>query len=178
MRSIKLGSLFGLEMRVAPISFLIGSLALWIVLIMIAMSLLAMLWFDALIGSLLAVILHWVGEIAHQFGHAWGARRIGYPMFGIRLGTLGLFSTSLYPRDEPPLPARLHITRALGGPLGSFIVSLATGVIVIALDPIGGIARALAWFFLLENFFVFGLGAFLPLGFNDGSTILEWWNKR
>ena len=29
-----------------------------------------------------------------------------------------------------------------------------------------------------ENLLVFGGGAFLPLGFNDGSTLLHWWPKR
>jgi hypothetical protein len=33
-------------------------------------------------------------------------------------------------------------------------------------------------FFFLENLFVFTLAAFLPLGFTDGSTLLEWRGKR
>ena len=177
MHSIKLGSLFGLELRVAPLLFLNGSVALWIALVASAVIVLRWSWLDALIGGLIAVILHWDGEIMHQLGHAWAARRVGSPMLGIRLGTLGIFSTALYPRDEPALPARIHITRALGGPIASVIVSLVAGMIVLALDPIGGIVRALAWFFLFENFFVFALGALLPLGFNDGSTLLEWWKK-
>ena len=28
------------------------------------------------------------------------------------------------------------------------------------------------------NLLVLGLGAFAPLGFTDGSTILTWWGKR
>jgi hypothetical protein len=31
---------------------------------------------------------------------------------------------------------------------------------------------------LLDNLLVFTLGAFLPLGFTDGSTILRWWRRR
>jgi hypothetical protein len=30
----------------------------------------------------------------------------------------------------------------------------------------------------LDNFFVFTLGAFIPLGFNDVSTIIYWMRRR
>jgi hypothetical protein len=33
-------------------------------------------------------------------------------------------------------------------------------------------------FFFLDNLLVFTLGAFLPLGFTDGSTLLRYWPQR
>ncbi|MEI2608850.1 MAG: hypothetical protein V9G20_09490 [Candidatus Promineifilaceae bacterium] len=32
--------------------------------------------------------------------------------------------------------------------------------------------------FFIQNFFIFFLGAFLPLGFTDGSTLLRYWRQR
>ena len=54
---------------------------------------------SALLGGVIVVILHWFSELVHQLGHAWAARRTGYPMIGIRCGTFGVFATSLYPPD-------------------------------------------------------------------------------
>jgi hypothetical protein len=42
----------------------------------------------------------------------------------------------------------------------------------------GGTLWWLALFFFLENFVVFTLEVFLPLGFNDGSTLLYWLRRR
>jgi hypothetical protein len=42
----------------------------------------------------------------------------------------------------------------------------------------GGLWYLPVLFFGLENLLLYGLGAFLPLGFTDGSTLLEWWPKR
>ena len=42
----------------------------------------------------------------HQFGHAWAARRVGYPMTGLRYR--GVLAASLYPRNEPELPADIQ----------------------------------------------------------------------
>ena len=86
---------------------------------------------DVVIGAVMAVVLHWASEFVHQLGHAWAARRVGYPMTGIRFW--GVLSTSLYPSDELPLPAALHIRRALGGPMASLLLSVAAALLVWAL---------------------------------------------
>lgn len=87
-------------------------------------------------------------------------------------------ATSLYPKDEPELPGEIHIRRALGGPPGSLTLSLTAGVIALILRPIGGVVWWVALFFFLDNFIVLTICAFLPMGFTDGSTLLEWSNKR
>jgi len=99
-------------------------------------------------------------------------------MVGIRLGKWGLLGTSLYPPDEEALPAKTHIRRALGGPIGSLLFTVVAAVTALVLRPV---SVALWWvgvFFFLDNLIVFALGAFLPLGFTDGSTLLQWWGKR
>ena len=128
----------------------------------------------ALGGGLLGTGLYWLSEILHNLGHAWAARRTGHPMTGIRLGFLFIFGTSLYPADEGELPAAVHMRRAAGGP----ILSTTLGLVAIALGLLSGNSLG-AWVmgFGLLNLFLFGLGALLPLGFNDGSTLI-YWRKR
>ena len=132
----------------------------------------------AVAGGFLAVLLHWASELIHQLSHAWAARRAGHPMTGIRFGTMGLLSTSVYPPDEPPLPAAVHIRRALGGPTGSLLSTVVVAVVAALLRPAGGAPWWVAFFVFLDNLFVLTLGALLPLGFTDGSTLLHWWGKR
>ena len=97
-------------------------------------------------------------------------------MTGIRLGFLGVLSSALYPSDEIELPPAIHIRRALGGPTASLLVAAFVFLLVRALVP-GGVLWWLAILFLVDNLFVLGLGSLLPLGFTDGSTILQWLRK-
>ncbi|MFZ0544673.1 MAG: hypothetical protein WAM60_04515 [Candidatus Promineifilaceae bacterium] len=175
MKSYKTGIFGDLFFVITP-SAVIASAVLWLVLTLIAIYLLDVAPVAAVIGSLLAVALHWMSELWHQKGHAVAARRTGYPMVGVRLWTL--LGASLYPRDEPALSADVHIQRALGGPIASLILVPIALVLLFASNSAGGVPLLLAKFFLLENTFVFFLGAFLPLGFTDGSTLLQYWGKR
>ena len=177
MHEYRLGTLAGLQLRVMPFA-LVGSLLLLVVLSGFAMVVLHISIGEALAGSLLAVLLHWVSTLVHHLGHAWAARQTGYPMSGIRFGMWGVLATSVYPPDEPTLPAKVHIRRAWGGPLGSFLFSLVAFVIALLLRTVN---ESLGWvgtFFFLDNLLVFTLGVFVPLGFTDGSTLWQWWGKR
>ncbi len=177
MNEYKLGKVAGLSLSIEPLA-IIGSILLLVLLSGVAIGVLKLPVGEAIGASLLALILHWVSAIAHHLGHAWAARRTGYPMMGIRLGTLGLLGTSLYPPDEQALPATIHIRRALGGPIASLLFSLVAAIAALALRIVGG---ALGWvgvFFFLDNLVVLTLGALLPLGFTDGSTLLQWWGRR
>jgi hypothetical protein len=169
-REIYLGRLAGLRLSAEP-SAIVGSILLWVVLSAFALLLLNFSLDAAILGGFAAMLLHWVSVFAHQLGHAWAARRTGYAMTGVRLR--GLLSLSIYPNDEPALPASIHIRRALGGPQGSLLTTL-----IAALPPLLLSAGSSPWwvalFFFLNNLFVFTLGSFLPLGFTDGSTLLKW----
>jgi hypothetical protein len=177
MHEYRLGTLADLRLSAVPFA-LVGSILLLVSLSGIAMGVLHAPVGEAIAGSLLAVLLHWVATLVHHLGHAWAARRTGYPMSGIRFGMWGLLATSLYPPDEPSLPANIHIRRALGGPLGSLLFSLVALGIALVFRTVN---ESLGWagtFFFLDNLLVFTLGPFVPLGFTDGSTLLQWWGKR
>jgi hypothetical protein len=176
MKEYKLGQVAGLDLIAMPLA-VVGSILLLVLLSGIAIAVLHMPIGEAIVGGLIAVTLHWVSDIAHHLGHAWAARRTGYPMTGIRLGTWGLLGTSLYPPDEPILPAATHIRRAWGGPAGSLLFTLAAAVAALIVRNVSSMLWWVGVFFFLDNLLVFTLGAFLPLGFTDGSTLLHWWGK-
>ena len=157
-------------------SALVGTLLLYSVLTGVAWGLLKFSLAEALTFGLLATVAHWALAIIHQLGHAWSAKRTGYPMIGMRFWWV--LSTSLYPGNEPKLPDRIHVQRALGGPLLSFVVSILAAFWTWWIWPPRGVTGWLAFFILADNLLTFTLGALLPLGFTDGSTLLRLWRGR
>ncbi|GAC1330236.1 MAG: hypothetical protein NVSMB17_07370 [Candidatus Dormibacteria bacterium] len=134
---------------------------------------------NALVGAALLVLLHWVSETWHNFGHFTGARRTGFPMEGVRLGTaLLVFGTSVYPADEQPVSAAVHVQRALGGPISNIILGGLGLVLTLVLSSLRSPFTWVGVVFTLENLLVFVVGNFVPLGFNDGSTLRYWWPRR
>ncbi|HEV8191776.1 MAG TPA: hypothetical protein VGP82_09875 [Ktedonobacterales bacterium] len=173
-RTLPLGRLGSLRLS-ARLSALLGTLLLGAALSAIAVLVVQVPLAEAVLFGLLTVVVHWISDIVHQLGHAWAARRTGYPMAGIRLWWV--LSTAVYPQNEPRLPAALHIRRAFGGPTMSLMVTLVAAVLAVLAQPLGGIVWWLAAFLFLDNLLVFTLGSLLPLSFTDGSTLLHWWGK-
>ena len=150
-----------------------AALGLWLLLTMAGQ-----LWLDwplaqTVWGGLIATLFLLDGELVHHLGHAWAAQRTGYPMSGIRLWAL--LGTSIYPKDEPTLPAAIHRRRAWGGPIISFLSGLLYGVIALLLRDISPFWYTIFLFAAVVNTLVFALGALLPLGFTDGSTLIHYW---
>jgi hypothetical protein len=175
MDGVRIGRVADLEVSFAP-SALAGSAALWAAFAAIGVVVFRAGVVEAVVGGLLMTLLHWVSELFHNLGHASAARRVGHPMIGVQFYlVLGL---SQYPADEASLTPQQHMRRALGGPAGSALVTLAAALIavlmVIAHAPLGWVAVLL----FLDNLLVFTLGAFLPLGFSDGSTLIYWARRR
>jgi Zn-dependent protease len=169
---IKLGRLAGLQLSALP-SAVISAIGLWTLLTMLAAVVSPLPIGTAILGGLIAAVLHYMSETLHQLGHAFAAKRAGYPMTGIRFWFV--LGASVYPPDEPVLPGRIHIQRALGGPIVSMLVGVIAGAIAAITTGLPGWLIA---FFAFDSLVVMGLGAFVPLGFTDGSTIITWWGKR
>jgi hypothetical protein len=171
--SIPLGRLAGLTLS-ARTSSIYGSVLLWAVFTVLGW----LLWADfsiALLFGLLCTLFHWLADLVHQLGHARAARSTGFPMTGVRAWFI--FSQSLYPEDEEPLPGSVHTRRALGGPIASILFGAVTGVAAWLVFPISDLVGWALIVMTLDSWLVFGFGAFLPLGFTDGSTLLAWWGK-
>lgn len=174
-KAYRLGTVAGLRIAAERSAFY-TSAAFWILVSGGGILLLDLSPTEAIVGGLAAVGLHWLAGFAHHLGHAWAARRTGFPMSGLYCRLL--LCASRYPRDEPQLPANVHIRRALGGPLFSLLLAAAAGFLGVLLQAQGGRLWYLAAFLALDSLLVFTVGALLPLGFTDGSTLLEWWPRR
>ena len=174
MKDIRVGRLGGLDLIMGSTAW-IGAVVLWALLAAGGYFILKVPLMDALVGALAASILHFASEMIHQFGHAIAARRVGYPMTGMRFW--GVLASSLYPPDEPDLPPATHIRRALGGIPMSAVVALIGAALAVITQPLGGVVWAVILFFALDNLIVFTFGSLLPLGFTDGSTLLHYWRK-
>ena len=177
MKEHRLGTWAGLQWTMTR-SAIIGAIGLWLVVaaVMVAFNIPIG---SALLGGVIVVLLHELSEIVHQLGHAWAARRTGYPMSGVRFGVLGIFAASVYPPAEPALPAKIHIRRAMGGPIFSaWLSSIAFIIILLTIRTAAPVWQFVLWFFFLDNLFVMTLQAFIPLGFNDGATIWHWIRRR
>lgn len=174
-RRWQIGQLMGVEIWFRLNAMVLSGL-LWLVFSFVANFWLGFTWGQAVLLGGTAVLIHWLSETAHHLGHALAARQVGYPMQ--KIISWYLLMTSVYPKDEPPLHATFHIKRALGGPAASLLLALAAGALLRYLPNAGSVIHALASFAFWENFVVLFLGAFLPLGFTDGSTLLTWWPRR
>ncbi len=168
-KPIHLGQVVGVRLSAAPSAFA-GSALLWQGLSALGTLLLQQPLGAAILLGLAAVLLHWLADLWHQGGHAWAAHRAGHPMVGVQLW--GILSTSVYPPGEPALPKAIHIRRVLGGPIGSLLLTV-VAIIPLLLLASGTGLWWLALFFFLDNLLTFSAGAFLPLGFTDGSTLLR-----
>ena len=173
MKSRHLAKIAGLCVTLTPPA-LIGTLILWAIFTWAGARLLDLPPGLALLGGIAAAGLHWLADFCHQLGHAWAARRVGYPMSGVSLGKWLIFSSSQYPTDEINLAPAIHIRRALGGPAASLAIAALTGLLAWALRPADNLAKWLVLFFSLDNLGA-ALGAFIPLGWTDGSTLLKMW---
>jgi hypothetical protein len=178
MKEYRLGKWSGLQWSMTRAA-IVGALGLWLIVVALMAAVFNISLGSALFGGVFVVLLHELSEIVHQLGHVWAARRTGYPMSGVRFGVLGIFAASVYPPDEPPLPAKIHIRRAVGGPIFSaWLTSLAFIIILMTIRTAAPVWQVVWWFFFLENLFVMTLQVFIPLGFNDGATIWHWLRKR
>ena len=156
----------------AHISVWVAELLLWLALTLVARTFLDLTLTQAVLWGFLAALFHLEGSLLHHLGHAWAAQRTGYPMIGIRLWTL--LGMSIYPKDEPEIPAALHRQRAWGGPMMSTGVAIIYLVLALLLRPVSPFWYYLLLFGFLDNFLIFTIGALTPLGFTDGSTLLRY----
>jgi hypothetical protein len=177
MKEYRLGKWGGLQWSMTR-SAIVGAIGLWLVVAAL-MVVLNIPIGSALLGGVIVAILHELSEIVHQLGHAWAARRTGYPMSGVRFGVLGIFAASVYPPAEPALPAKVHLRRATGGPIFSaWLSSMAFIVVLMTIRSADAMWSFVLWFFFLDNLIVMTLQVFIPLGFNDGATIWHWIRQR
>ena len=179
MRSYTLFTLFGLKTTISSVGIVVYLVSIpvmaWVTAWMRSLTP-----GSALLAGLLSVPVMFASDWLHQWGHARAARRTGYPMIGIHYHSL--FSASQYPPDEPPLPAQVHLQRALGGFWVNMLAGLLVAPLAFYLWPRGGVSGWLAGFTFAWNFLGGGIGALLPIDIPgvftlDGGTLLRLWRE-
>jgi hypothetical protein len=133
---------------------------------------------EAILAGLLGAVVIFLSDLLHQFGHAYVARRLGYPMRGIHFHSI--LSASVYPPDEPPLPRHIHVKRALGGFWVNILIGLFLLPYAFFLSFEGGATGFVTMFSALYNFVILGLGALFPIDIpgvftNDGGALYNYW---
>ena len=169
------GQWFGIKFR-ATKGFVVSSVIIIVLFALAGRLMFSLPWGTALLAGVMLTVLYWLSDLAHQLGHAWVASRIGYPMSLLQLHWFLI--ASAYPIDEPPLPAGIHIRRALGGFPVSFFLALLGMALLLFFRLETRLVYYLLLAFSLINFLIFGLGSILPLGFTDGSTLIIWLPRR
>ncbi|MBU6360285.1 MAG: hypothetical protein WCL57_07460 [Chloroflexota bacterium] len=71
------------------------------------------------------------------------------------------------------MPPNIHICHALGRPITSLILSVVMFIFMCLTSGMSGAIPLIIQFLFYLNFFIYTLQVFVPLGFNDGSTILR-----
>jgi hypothetical protein len=169
----------GLRYSVAK-SALYGSALVWLVATILAYFLAHLTILDSIIAGVLATILHWLGEIVHQYGHYLASKAVEHPMIGVRLWAI--IGSSLYPKEEGELPAGIHIRRALGGPAISFVVLIISAAVWYFVGSYSPMTNFLLLWIVWEQILIYALAALLPIKIGDfavdGGTILYWLRKR
>ena len=149
-----------------------GMLAIWFILTLVAGAWLDLTLVEQIIWGFIGMLFHVEAILLHYFGHVWAANRTGYPMSGIYLWMV--LGRPVFPKDEPELSNAIHRQRAWGGPIASFLGGIFYLVIALALRSVSPFWWSILLFSFIDNFFVFCLGALMPLGFTDGSTLLRY----
>ncbi|MDX1615938.1 MAG: hypothetical protein R3300_16610 [Candidatus Promineifilaceae bacterium] len=168
---IPLGSVAGLPVT-ARASFFLARLIFTVILIVAGRFVFKLSRPKALLFGLVAAVVDPLIVLIHQLGHAWAAKKVGWPMNGISFW--GLFSTCYYPLEEPELPPEIHLRRAIAGPVVSFFNGLLAGVVGLRLFPHKGVGRLLALFWMVDASGVRGIGALGPLQGTDGPAVYYW----
>lgn len=106
--------------------------------------------------------------IAHQIGTIAAARSVGAPMRGVVFTATLAYNT--YP-EEPPLPATVHLLRALGGPAGNLLL----GIGALKLHRRHPRIRALTYLGWLNVLFT--CAALTPIPTLDGGAAIRAWRQ-
>ncbi len=180
MRRLQFSSPYGVTTVITPSAFvtyvIVAPLLGWL-----ASALLDLTFGPAALAGAISAFLLYPSEWLHQMGHARAAYRVGYPMSKIWM--FSPLALSLYPRDEPELPRAIHVKRALGGFWVNLLVGVLLAPLAVALWPRGDVWAWVVGFIAAHNFFILGIGPFVPIPFpggntTDGGTLLRLWREK
>ncbi len=120
---------------------------------------------NRVLASVIAGLMSLGVIVTHEVGHQISARLVGGPMDEVLIAAVRLIT--LY-HDTVEPPSRVHLGRALGGPIMNLILAavLFGGVAIAQTPPLRTILMTSAFISL-----GYGLGSFLPIPSVDGEVI-------
>ena len=103
----------------------------------------------------------------HSIGHVLGGKRVGAPMDENLLTSTR--QVNIYRGDQSKYPRRVHVSRALGGPLANIAVGVVAGLALLTISDLSVGAYTLAVFCV--GHLIFGFGSLAPIPSVDGAVI-------
>jgi hypothetical protein len=125
-------------------------------------------WLQRFGVAVLAMPVALLADVGHAMAHTVSARLAGAPMDEVLLSSE--MPRTLYQNNQ--VPPRIHITRAMGGPIFSLICA-SLSLLWRSLSPKGSLSRDLADASLAGHSFIL-IASLTPLPMVDGGTIMKW----
>ncbi len=125
---------------------------------------------ERILLTILWTALFELTSFIHSAGHILAGRAVNAPMD--RLIVTSSRQVNVYDGDQSRYPARVHVTRALGGPLAN----IAVGLVMALLLLFGGYSSTFLVFMLLN--FAFGFGALAPIRSVDGEVLMYYLTRQ
>jgi Zn-dependent protease len=165
VRRIPVGRFWGITLLVTPLTWLGPFIyfGLYILLNMLSSSISLT---DRLYQALLFTIAVQITNILHAFGHILSGKLVHSAMDELLITATR--DVNLYHGDQRLIPGRVHLIRAIGGPI--FNLFVAGLCFALATQIVPGFWSALVTSLASTNLF-FGVGGFLPLPSVDGAVI-------
>jgi hypothetical protein len=170
VRHIPVGRLWRVPVSITPIIWL-GPVVYCV--LHVAVSLLGGWpgWVELINSAIAFVIAVEVGTLVHAVGHIAGGTLVGSPMDELLFtSTRGV---NIYHGDQSRLPGRVHLGRALGGPVLNLLFAGAVALALRLLAPAGvpGLLGETLSSIYSTSFFIGLGGLLLPLPSVDGQVI-------
>jgi len=125
---------------------------------------------ERILLTILWTALFELTSFIHSAGHILAGRAVNAPMD--RLVVTSSRQVNVYDGDQSRYPARVHVTRALGGPLAN----IAVGLVMALLLLFGGYSPTFLVFMLLN--FAFGFGSLAPVRSLDGEVLMYYLTRQ
>jgi Zn-dependent protease len=165
VRHIPAGSILGVRVSITPWTWAGPGLFFGLGLVLNLWSL-EQSWQAGCLAALLFMLGVEVATVIHALGHICSGTVAGSPMD--ELLVTATRDVNIYHGDQRQYPPRVHLLRALGGPLANLLLA---GLLIAAASqfPPGLLSEVVTRLISINLFF--GLGSLLPVPSIDGSVI-------
>lgn len=165
VRRIRIGRLWGVTIWITSLKWL-GPIFFFSLYFIFTLPNITLTLMERAYHSLVFAIAVEITTTIHAFGHILSGKMVDSAMDELLITSTR--DVNRYYGDQSLVPGRIHLARALGGPLLNLIVA---GVFILIASPAGtGFSSSLLNHLIAINLF-YGIGSFLPIRTVDGEVI-------